>query len=47
VLGNALALLYGGAFAARLSSAGREQISAVSAGATALLDSALGVPPSP
>ena len=47
VLGNALALLYGGAFAARLSSAGREQISAVSAGATALLDSALGVAPSP
>jgi AcrR family transcriptional regulator len=46
VLGDALSLLYSGAFSARLSSDGREQIAAVSAAAAALLDSpALGAPP--
>lgn len=45
VLGDALSLLYSGAFSARLSSSGREQIGAVSAAAAALLDSpALGAP---
>jgi hypothetical protein len=45
VLGDALSLLYSGAFAARLSYDGREQISAVSAAAAALLDSpVLGAP---
>jgi AcrR family transcriptional regulator len=45
VLGDALSLLYSGAFSARLSSEGREQIAAVSAAAAALLDSpALGAP---
>ncbi len=45
VLGDALALLYSGAFSARLAFDGREQISAVSAAAAALLDSpALGAP---
>ena len=45
VLGDALSLLYSGAFSARLSSAGRDQIAAVSAAAAALLDSpALGAP---
>jgi len=47
VLGDALSLLYSGAFAARLSYDGREQITAVSAAAGALLDSALGVAPRP
>jgi AcrR family transcriptional regulator len=46
VLGDALSLLYSGAFSARLSYDGREQIKAVSAAATALLDSALGAPAS-
>jgi AcrR family transcriptional regulator len=46
VLGDALSLLYSGAFAARLSYDGREQIATMSAAAAALLDSpALGVPP--
>jgi AcrR family transcriptional regulator len=45
VLGDALSLLYSGAFSARISFDGREQIAAVSAAAAALLDSALGVPP--
>jgi len=45
VLGDALSLLYSGAFSARLSYDGREQITAVSAAAAALLDSALGAPP--
>ena len=45
VLGDALSLLYSGAFSARLSFDGREQIAAVSAAAAALLDSpALGAP---
>ena len=44
-LGDALSLLYSGAFSARLSYDGREQIAAVSAAAAALLDSpALGAP---
>jgi len=43
-LGDALSLLYSGAFSARLSYDGREQITAVSAAAAALLDSALGAP---
>jgi hypothetical protein len=46
VLGDALNLLYSGAFSARLSFDGREQISSVSAAAAALLDSPLG-PPKP
>jgi AcrR family transcriptional regulator len=45
VLGDALSLLYSGAFSARLSYDGREQITAVSAASAALLDSALGAPP--
>jgi len=46
VLGDALSLLYSGAFSARLSYDGREQIATVSAAAAALLDSpALGAPP--
>lgn len=45
VLGDALSLLYSGAFSARLSFDGREQIGAVSAAAAALLDSpVLGAP---
>jgi AcrR family transcriptional regulator len=45
VLGDALSLLYSGAFAARLSYDGREQIATVSAAAAALLDSpVLGAP---
>jgi len=45
VLGDALSLLFSGAFAARLTYDGREQIANVSAAATALLDSpALGAP---
>jgi AcrR family transcriptional regulator len=45
VLGDALSLLYSGAFSARIAFDGREQISAVSAAAAALLDSpALGAP---
>jgi len=45
VLGDALSLLYSGAFSARLSFDAREQISAVSAATAALLDSpALGAP---
>ena len=47
VLGDALSLLYSGAFSARLSYDGREQISAVSAATAALLDSpVLGAPKS-
>jgi AcrR family transcriptional regulator len=46
VLGDAIGLLFSGAFSARLSSNNREQISSVSAAAAALLDSpALGAPP--
>jgi AcrR family transcriptional regulator len=45
VLGDALSLLYSGAFAARLSYDGRQQIATVSAAAAALLDSpVLGAP---
>jgi AcrR family transcriptional regulator len=45
VLGDALSLLYSGAFSARLAYDGREQIATVSAAAAALLDSpALGAP---
>jgi AcrR family transcriptional regulator len=44
VLGDALSLLYSGAFSARTAYDGREQIATVSAAATALLDSALGAP---
>jgi AcrR family transcriptional regulator len=45
VLGDALSLLFSGAFSARSSFDGREQISAVAAAAAALLDSpALGAP---
>jgi AcrR family transcriptional regulator len=45
LLGDALSLLYSGAFSARLSNDGREQIAAVSAAAAALLDSpVLGAP---
>jgi AcrR family transcriptional regulator len=45
VLGDALSLLYSGAFSARLSVDGGEQIAALSAAAAALLDSpALGAP---
>jgi AcrR family transcriptional regulator len=43
VLGDALSLLYSGAFAARLSYDGSEQIATVTSAAAALLDSALGV----
>lgn len=47
VLGDALSLLFSGAFAARLTYDGREQIATVSAAAAALLDSpALGAPQS-
>jgi AcrR family transcriptional regulator len=46
VLGDALNLLYSGAFSARSSFEGREQVEAVSAAAAALLDSPLlGAPP--
>jgi AcrR family transcriptional regulator len=45
VLGDALSLLYSGAFSARIAFDGREQIGAVSAAAAALLDSpTLGAP---
>jgi AcrR family transcriptional regulator len=45
VLGDALSLLYSGAFSARLSFDGSEQVGAVSAATAALLDSpALGAP---
>ena len=44
VLGDALSLLYSGAFSARLSVDGREQVAALSVAVTALLDSALGTP---
>jgi AcrR family transcriptional regulator len=45
VLGDALSLMYSGAFSARLSMDGREKIAALPAAAAALLDSpALGVP---
>jgi AcrR family transcriptional regulator len=44
VLGDALSLLYSGAFAARLSYDGREQVATVTTAAAALLDSALGAP---
>jgi AcrR family transcriptional regulator len=44
VLGDALSLLYSGAFSARIAFDGREQIGAVSAATTALLDSPLGAP---
>jgi AcrR family transcriptional regulator len=44
VLGDALSLLYSGAFSARLAYDGREQLATVSAAAAALLDSALGTP---
>lgn len=45
VLGDALSLLFSGAFAARLTYDGREQIATVSAAAAALLDSpSLGAP---
>ena len=45
VLGDALSLLYSGAFSARLSMDGRDKISALSVAAAALLDSpALGAP---
>jgi AcrR family transcriptional regulator len=45
MLGDALSLLYSGAFSARLSYDGREQIGAISAAVAALLDSAaLGAP---
>lgn len=47
VLGDALSLLFSGAFAARLTYDGRQQIATVSAAAAALLDSpALGAPQS-
>jgi AcrR family transcriptional regulator len=44
VLGDALSLLYSGAFAARLSYDGRAQIATVGTAAKALLDSELGAP---
>ena len=44
VLGDALSLLYSGAFSARLAFDNREQMGALSAAASALLDSALGAP---
>ena len=44
ILGDALSLLYSGAFSARLAFDNREQVGALSAAATALLDSALGPP---
>jgi AcrR family transcriptional regulator len=44
VLGDALSLLFSGAFAARLVYDGRQQIATVTAAATALLDSELGKP---
>jgi AcrR family transcriptional regulator len=43
VLGDALSLLYSGAFAARLSCDGGEQLATVTTAAAALLDSPLGV----
>jgi AcrR family transcriptional regulator len=46
LLGDALSLIYSGAFSARLAFDNREQMGAVSAAATALLDSTLGAPPS-
>jgi AcrR family transcriptional regulator len=44
VLGDALSLLYSGAFSARLAYDGRAQIATVSLAAKALLDSELGAP---
>ena len=44
ILGDALSLLYSGAFSARLAFDNREQMGALSAAAGALLDSALGAP---
>ena len=44
ILGDALSLLYSGAFSARLAFDNHEQMGALSAAATALLDSALGAP---
>ena len=44
ILGDALSLLYSGAFSARLAFDNREQMGALSAAASALLDSPLGVP---
>jgi AcrR family transcriptional regulator len=44
LLGDALSLLYSGAFSARLAFDNREQMGALSAAATALLDSPLGAP---
>jgi len=44
LLGDALSLLYSGAFSARLAFDNREQMGALSAAASALLDSALGAP---
>jgi AcrR family transcriptional regulator len=45
VLGDALSLLYSGAFSARISSGGGEQVAALPSAVAALLDSALGAPP--
>jgi AcrR family transcriptional regulator len=44
LLGDALSLLYSGAFSARLAFDNREQMGALSAAASALLDSSLGAP---
>jgi AcrR family transcriptional regulator len=44
VLADALSLLLGGAFSARLANEGREQLANVPAAAKALLDSSLGAP---
>jgi len=44
ILGDALSLLYSGAFSARLAFDNREQMGALSAAASALLDSTLGAP---
>ena len=44
LLGDALSLLYSGAFSARLAFDNREQMGALSAAASALLDSTLGAP---
>ena len=44
VLADALSLLLGGAFSARLANEGREQLASVPAAAAALLDSPLGAP---
>ena len=44
VLADALSLLFGGAFSARIANEGRAQIATVTAAAAALLDSPLGAP---